>query len=133
MADLRPIPKGFVRLPPGKSHCSLSMETRDVARRTWECPGCASPRIGYGPIDVVIQEDWPDDEPSTFVNGSSLGLARRDFIYALGLSAVMSDLILGNVRTEAGVELTDWCTVYGRHPIIGRGTKHAQHRMDGVE
>jgi len=100
-----------------------------LAAQTWCCRGCHAPRPTIAEtIDVRIQDATPADPPLNFVFGYSLGLARYDFLAALGPTEVERDLFVGRLLRPDGSTITDWVTYHGRHRIMIRASKNVSYR-----
>ncbi|MBI4661415.1 MAG: hypothetical protein HY735_21540 [Verrucomicrobia bacterium] len=106
----------------------MAKEIYEAVRRTWLCRGCVSPKPGTPEVDATIQELEPDNTPINIVNGCGLGIARKEFLFALGEDVIRRYLFLGRVFRQDGAELENWVTFHGKHEIIVRGSKHVSFR-----
>jgi hypothetical protein len=118
----------YYHLYPGSLNpCSMAKTASELARETWLCVGCASPRPETTVIDVSLQ----DIEPTgvlNFVIGHGVPLIRRDFLLSFGKDMVDRDLYIGRVFGRNGKELTDWATFRARQQVIIRGAKNVSYR-----
>jgi hypothetical protein len=108
--------------------CHLTKEADTQARGTWLCPGCCSPKPGVTAIDARLRAA-PAKEPLNFVFGAGLPIASKAFLDTLGNDLVQRELYLGRVYGPDGQELNEWATFRGKHRLIVRGSKNAQHRQ----
>lgn len=108
--------------------CSLTKECYEKATKSWLCIGCASPKNISGPINIVIQEDMPENTPLNFVSGSGLGIAKIDFLFLFGKNTILNHLYTGSIFNLKGLKLPNFVTFYGKYSIIVKGTKNVTYR-----
>ncbi len=104
--------------------CTMAKSFREEAWKTRLCMGCGNPRE-QGVIDVAIQEDEPDNTPLNILSGCTIGIARKEFLFAFGQDIIHQHLYLGQVVGSDERPLESWVTFVGRHRIIVRGSKNA--------
>ena len=110
--------------------CTLAKQFREEVGKTWLCTGCGNPRWQKA-IDLIIQEDEPDNTPLNLAAGCIVGIARKDFLFCFGKNDVERHLYLGRLFREDGVLLEDWVTFHGRQRIVIRGSKDVSYRQCG--
>ena len=108
--------------------CGLTKSFYDEARESWLCAGCGNPREERA-IDVQVEAEPPVNIPLNFAQGSTVGIANKDFLFSLGKEHVIGHLHLGGVLGPNGDLLEDWFSFVGRHRLIVRGSEHAQARV----
>ena len=120
--------KWCYHLYPGSLNpCSMTKAASALARATWLCVGCSSPRPESTAIDVYLQ----DNEPTgvlNFVNGHGVPLIRRDLLLSFGEEVVNRDLHVGQVFGPDERELSAWATFRARQRVIIRGSKNVSCR-----
>lgn len=122
------ITQSYFGLQSAASDCwDLVKEAYEDARKSWLCTGCCNPKPEVRRVDAIIYE-VSDSTPINFINGTTVGVARKDFLSCLGDKEVAEHLSLGRVFLEDGELLNDWVTFIGNHKIIVRGTKEAATR-----
>jgi len=104
--------------------CDLTKEADAMAKESWLCTGCNSPKPGVGAIDVMIRAA-PGTESLNAAIGWGIPIASRACLHAFGDDLVQRELFIGRVLDQHGKEYIDWATFRGRHRVIVRGTKHA--------
>jgi hypothetical protein len=108
--------------------CYMVVEVRALAKETWLCAGCARPKPRIAPLDAVLQAK-PPNIALNFVMGFGIGVARKDFLFELGMPEVEANLILGNITLSGGTPVNDFVTFIGRHRIFVRGTTRVGFRI----
>lgn len=108
--------------------CTMTKDAEAKALETWLCSECAHIKPEFTAIDITIQEKEPEDTPLNLIQGARLGIARKDFLLALGEETVRRDLYLGRLFDPDGKLLNNWVTFHGRKKLIVRGSKHVTYR-----
>ena len=109
------------------SPCSMDKGDYSKARETWLCHGCASPKIGSGAIDVILQA-VPPPIPLNFVSGIGVGIISEIFLNALGMETIVPFLLLGTVSGPDCRAIKDFRTFRGRHMLFIRGDERSTYR-----
>src|SRR5205823_14891870 len=97
--------------------CTMEKRAYEQARNSWLCGGCGFPKGNVKGIDSTIQEDQPEETPLNFISGSGLGIARKQFLRALGEETANRELYLGQLFGPDGSLLEDWVTFVGKYRI----------------
>ncbi len=82
--------------------CFLTRADAGEAFRTLICYSCKTPRPGVKNIDVVLEGRRSPNSPLNIVFAAGVGIARRDFLEALGMDTISRSLYLGHVSDEKG-------------------------------
>jgi hypothetical protein len=114
------------------SPCTLTRDALVEAQNSWLCPGCGAPKPGIDSIDVQLDGDPSGGSPLNFVNGTSVPLALKSFLFRLGLGVLRQQLHLGRVIGPRGRTLDDWVTFRGRRRVTVRGSKNVSHRTCNI-
>jgi hypothetical protein len=109
------------------SPCTLSTGPKEE-RPSWSCAGCRLPRSNAREIDVRIQGRPSIKSPLNSVFGYGVGLARVDFLQALGEHETTGSLFLGQVILDNGKRATGWTTFNGKHRVLVRGSRNSRFR-----
>ena len=115
----------FELSPSTMTSCDITKQDYENARKTWLCAGCLSPKPDIKTIDIILDDEKPENSPLNFINGTNLGIANKDFLLALGEGEVQNNLNLGKIFNCNGVLLDKWVTFIGKQRIIVRGSKNA--------
>lgn len=109
--------------------CALTKDALVHARKSWLCGGCGAPKPGIAEVDVQIDTDPIGLSPLNFVNGTSVPLARKSFLFQLGFDLLRNQMHIGKVIDSKGNVLDEWVTFRGRERVIVRGSKNVFHRV----
>lgn len=112
--------------------CALTKDALAQAQDSWLCRGCSAPKPEVTAVDVQLDSDPASESPLNFVNGTSVPLARKSFLFRLGLDALRRQMYLGKVINSHGRALDDWVTFRGRQRAIVRGSTNISHRICDV-
>lgn len=107
--------------------CDITKASYEVAKKTWLCMGCCSPKPGIREINVHL-DVYPENIPLNFVNGCGLGIAQKALLWSLGEAEAQRDLYLGLVYGPDGHQLEEYVTYHSYPEIIVRGDQHANYR-----
>ncbi|MCS7338575.1 MAG: hypothetical protein NZ739_10125 [Verrucomicrobiae bacterium] len=119
----------YLLYPTTMNPCTLERRFYEEARKAWLCPGCGSPRCHIQGLEVLIQEDKPDNAALNGITGTSLGLAKKNCITRFGDKILSKYFELGKVYGPNGVMLEEWVVFVGKHQVIVRGTEHVKLRQ----
>ena len=106
--------------------CELTDEARAVAKSTWLCMGCRSPKPGVTSLDVHLGLP-PGDEILNAVSGYGVPIAHRSLLASLE-KEVGKCLYIGKVYGPRGELLKDWATFRGKRRLLIRGSEHVAYR-----
>lgn len=109
--------------------CALAKDALVQAQESWLCSGCGAPKPGATAVDVRLDSDPTGAAPLNFVNGTSVPLAKKSFLFRLGLDVLRKRLYLGKVIGSRGNTLDGWVTFRGQQRVIVRGAKNVSHRI----
>src|SRR5690349_7421596 len=109
--------------------CTLTRDALAQAQESWLCRGCGAPKPEVTTLDVYVDSEPVGQPPLNFVNGTSVPIARKSFLFRLGFDVLRQQLYLGKVIGPQGNALEDWITFRGRQRVIVRGSKNVSHRI----
>ncbi len=113
----------FVLVEPMSSdHAALGVEFR---RRlnvgdSFMCGECFSLKPAAREIGPIVVKNVIDDAPFGLVI-SGLGIARKEFLYALGDEIVQKYFYIGPVASESGRQLSNWVSYHTKYDFPVRG------------
>lgn len=102
--------------------CALTKDAIARAQGSWLCPGCGAPKPGVAAVDTQVDSEPANGSPLNFVNGTGVPLAKKSFLFRLGLDVLRRQLYLGKVIGASGTLLSDWVSFRGRQRVIIRGS-----------
>lgn len=112
--------------------CALTKDAFARAQGSWLCPGCGAPKPGVAAVDTQLDSEPANGSPLNFVNGTGVPLAKKSFLFRLGLDVLRRQLYLGKVIGASGTPLSDWVSFRGRQRVIIRGSRNVAHRTCDV-
>jgi hypothetical protein len=117
----------YVHLTPSHMTPLTLARVRDAVRGARVCGDCVHYADAAAEVHVVVQERSAGRHGLNFVQGCSVGVAKRKLLDALA-SEVVSQLFIGGVHSETGRELTELLTFRAQCSVVVRGEKHASYR-----
>ncbi len=117
----------FVLVEPMSSdHAALGVEFRRRlnAGVSFMCRECLSLKPTVREIGPIVVKNVIDDAPFGLVI-SGLGIARKEFLYALGDEVVQKYFYTGPVANESGRQLSNWVSYHTKYDSPVRGSAEA--------
>jgi hypothetical protein len=105
--------------------CDINRQFHELAKTTWLCPGCFSPRPDVEAVDIKIDGRKPYGKFMTAAHGVFVPMVSQLFLDYLPKDLVKREFFIGRLIDPSDRPIDGWFTARCRSHVIIRGTKHA--------
>ena len=111
-----------------KTLCDPLLSWYSEVQTTWLCPGCRKPKPMTEAVDAYLDSP-PPNAPLNGIQGTGVGVIRKDFLAVLGDEVVRNYLMLGKVFDSFGKEQPSYATFLGKQKLYIRGNEDSTCRI----